>query len=80
MVESSREAASKAAAAKAAAAKSKPATSTSTVAGVPISVVPKAGQSYTPVAKPTTPSTQTLNLYGSPASIAAAKQQLQQKQ
>ena len=66
MVESSREAASKAAAAKAAAAKSKPATSTSTVAGVPISVVPKAGQSYTPVAKPTTPSTQSLNLYGSP--------------
>ena len=71
MVESSREAASKAAAAKAAAAKAKPATSTSTVSGVPISVVPKAGQSYKPVAKPTTPSTQTLNLYGSPASIAA---------
>jgi hypothetical protein len=66
MVESSREAASKAAAAKAAAAKSKPATSTSTVAGVPISVVPKTGQSYTPVAKPTTPSTQSLNIYGSP--------------
>ena len=41
-------------------------TKTPTVAGVPISVVPKAGQSYTPVAKPTTPSTQSLNIYGSP--------------
>lgn len=51
--------------------KPKTSTSTPTVAGVPISVVPKAGQSYTPVAAKTAPSTQTLNIYGSPASIAA---------
>ena len=51
------------------AATAKPAAPTPKVGGVPISVVPKAGQSYTPVA----PSTQTLNLYGSPASIAATK-------
>lgn len=44
----------------AAKAAAKPAAPTPTVGGVPISVVPKAGQSYTPVATKTAPRHQTL--------------------